>query len=31
MSSLDNLLSDAYIIFHKSVDIDNFKIAHKTC
>ena len=29
LSSLDNLLYDAYIIFHKSVD--NFEIAHKTC
>ena len=28
LSSLDSLLSDAYIIFHKSVD--NFEIAHKT-
>ena len=29
LSSLDNLLKDAYIIFQKSVD--NFEIEHKTC
>ena len=29
LSSLDNLLEDAYIIFQKSVD--NFEIEHKTC
>ena len=29
LSSLDNLLYDAYIIFQKSVD--NFEIEHKTC
>ena len=32
LRSLDNLLSDAYIIFQKkNVEIDNFEIAHKTC
>ena len=29
LSSLDNLLSDAYIIFQK--DVDNFEIENKTC
>ena len=29
LSSLDNLLQDAYTIFQKG--IDNFKIEHKTC
>ena len=29
LSSLDNLLEDAYIIFQK--DVDNFEIEHKTC
>ena len=29
LSSLDNLLEDAYIIFQKSVD--NFAIEHQTC
>ena len=29
LSSLDNLLKDAYIIFQKGVD--NFEIEHKTC
>ena len=29
LSSLDNLLWNAYVIFHKGVD--NFEIEHKTC
>ena len=29
LSSLDNLLQDAYIIFQKGVD--DFEIEHKTC
>ena len=29
LSSLDNLLYNAYIIFQK--DVDNFEIEHKTC
>ena len=29
LSSLDNLLYDAYFIFQKGVD--NFEIEHKTC
>ena len=29
LSSLDNLLEDAYIIFENGVD--NFEIEHKTC
>ena len=29
LSSLDNLLQDAYIIFQKGVDY--FEIEHKTC
>ena len=29
LSSLDNLLQDTYIIFHKYVD--DFEIEHKTC
>ena len=29
MSSLNNLLQDAYLIFHKVVDY--FEIEHKTC
>ena len=29
LSSLGNLLSDAYIIFQK--DVDNFEIENKTC
>ena len=29
LSSLDNLLQDAHIIFHK--DVGNFEIEHKTC
>ena len=29
LSSLDNLLLDAYIIIQKGVD--NFEIEHKTC
>ena len=29
LSSLDNLLQDAYIVFQK--DVGNFEIEHKTC
>ena len=29
LSSLDNVLEEAYIIFQKGVD--NFEIEHKTC